>query len=50
MSRPALEVAQIFRRHGPEYREHHRLNRPQRQAMRDIEQCRSARASSRPGG
>lgn len=42
MSRPALEVAQIFRRHGPEYREHHRLNRPQRQAMRDIEQCRTA--------
>mgnify|MGYP001828822493 CR=1 FL=1 len=42
MSRPALEVAQIFRRHGPEYREHHRLSRPQRQAMRDIEQCRTA--------
>jgi hypothetical protein len=43
MSRPALEVAQIFRRHGPEYRKNHRLNRPQRQAMRDIEQCRTAR-------
>jgi hypothetical protein len=43
MSRPALEVAQIFRRHGPEYRKHHRLSRPQRQAMRDIEQCRTAR-------
>jgi hypothetical protein len=42
MSRPALEVAQIFRRHGPEYREHHRLSRPQRQAMRDIERCRTA--------
>jgi hypothetical protein len=43
MSRPALEVAQIFRRHGPEYRKHHRLSRPQRQAMRDIEQCRTSR-------
>jgi hypothetical protein len=43
MSRPALEVAQIFRRHGPEYRKQHRLSRPQRQAMRDIEQCRTAR-------
>ncbi len=42
MSRPALEVAQIFRRHGPEYRKNHRLSRPQRQAMRDIEQCRTA--------
>jgi len=42
MSRPALEVAQIFRRHGPEYGEHHRLSRPQRQAMRDIERCRTA--------
>jgi hypothetical protein len=43
MSRPALEVAQIFRRHGPEYRKNHRLSRPQRQAMRDIEQYRTAR-------
>jgi len=43
MSKPALEVAQIFRRHGPEYRKNHRLSRPQRQAMRDIEQCRTAR-------
>ncbi len=43
MSRPALEVAQIFRHHGPEYRKKHRLSRPQRQAMRDIEQCRTAR-------
>jgi hypothetical protein len=43
MSRPALEVAQIFRRHAPEYRKNHRLSRPQRQAMRDIEQCRTAR-------
>jgi hypothetical protein len=42
MSRPALEVAQIFRRHGPEYRKNHRLRRPQRQAMRDIERCRTA--------
>ena len=43
MSRPALEVAQIFRRHGPEYRKNQRLSRPQRQALRDIEQCRTAR-------
>ena len=43
MSRPALEVAQIFCRHGPEYRKNQRLSRPQRQALRDIEQCRTAR-------
>jgi hypothetical protein len=43
MSRPALEVAQIFRRHGPEYRQNHRLSRQQHQAMRDIEHCRTAR-------
>ena len=43
MTRPALEVAQIFRRHGPEYRNNHRLSRQQHQALRDIERCRTAR-------
>jgi Putative transposase/Transposase zinc-binding domain len=43
MPRPALEVAQIFRRHGPEYRKGHRLTPEQHQAMRDIERCRTAR-------
>jgi len=42
MTRPALEVAQIFRRHGPEYRQNHGLSRQQHQAMRDIERCRTA--------
>ena len=43
MSRPALEVAQIFRRHGPEYRKNHGLTPAKHQAMRDIERCRTAR-------
>jgi hypothetical protein len=43
MSRPALEVAEIFRRHGPEYRQNQGLSREQHQAMRDIEHCRTAR-------
>jgi Putative transposase/Transposase zinc-binding domain len=42
MSRPPLEVAQIFRHHGPAYRQNHGLTPGQRQAMRDIEQCRTA--------
>ena len=42
MPRPALEVAQIFRHHGPNYREDHRLSPGQHQAMRDIERCRTA--------
>ena len=42
MSRPALEVAQIFRHHGPEYRKNHRLSPEQHKAMRDIERCRTA--------
>jgi Putative transposase/Transposase zinc-binding domain len=42
MSRPALEVAQIFRRHGPDYRKNHGLSRQQHQALRDIERCRTA--------
>jgi predicted RNA-binding Zn-ribbon protein involved in translation (DUF1610 family) len=43
MSRPALEVAQIFRRHGPDYRKNHGLSPEQHQALRDIERCRTAR-------
>ena len=42
MSRPVLEVAQIFRHHGPEYRKSHRLSPGQHKAMRDIEHCRTA--------
>ena len=43
MTRPALEVAQIFRHHGPEYRKNHGLSPAQHRAMRDIERCRTAR-------
>ena len=43
MSRPALEVAQIFCHHGPDYRENHGLSPAQHRAMRDIERCRTAR-------
>jgi len=43
MPRPALEVAQIFRHHGPEFRKNHRLTPAQHQAMRDIERCRTSR-------
>jgi hypothetical protein len=42
MPRPALEVAQIFRHHGPDYRENQRLRPEQHKAMRDIERCRTA--------
>ena len=42
MSRPALEVAQIFCHHGPDYRENHGLSPAQHRAMRDIEHCRTA--------
>ena len=42
MSRPALELADIFRRHGAAYRATHRLRRPQLRAMRAIEVCRTA--------
>jgi hypothetical protein len=37
-----LEVAQIFRLYGEEYRRKHRLSRPQLRAMRAIEACRTA--------
>lgn len=44
MSRPALEVADIFRRHGEEYRKVHgeSLSPGQRRVMRAIELCRTA--------
>ncbi len=44
MVRPPLEVAEIFRRHGPEWRERHRghISLRQLKAMSAIEQCRSA--------
>jgi Transposase zinc-binding domain len=42
MARPALELADIFRRHGEAYREAHPLPRQQRRVMRAIETCRTA--------
>jgi hypothetical protein len=42
MPRPALEVADIFRRHGAAYREAHRLPFEQWRVMRAIEVCRTA--------
>ena len=42
MSRPALELADIFRQHGPAYRAAHRLRRSQLRVMRAIEVCRTA--------
>jgi hypothetical protein len=41
MNHPALEVADIFRQHGPQYREAHALSREQLRAMRAIEVCRT---------
>ena len=43
MTRPALEVAQIFRHHGPDYRENQRLSSVHHKTMRAIERCRTAR-------
>ena len=43
MTRPALEVAQIFRHHGPDYRENQHLSPVQHKTMRAIERCRTAR-------
>ena len=40
--RPRLEVADIFRAHGEEYRETHALTEQQRKVMRAIETCRTA--------
>ena len=42
MSRPALEVADIFRQHGAAYREAHPLSYEQLRVMRAIEVCRTA--------
>ena len=44
MSSLPLEVADIFRQHGPEYRERHgtSMSREQHRAMRAIETCRTA--------
>jgi hypothetical protein len=42
MARPALELADIFRRHGEAYRRAHPLPRQQRRVMRAIETCRTA--------
>jgi len=44
MSRPKLEVADIFRAHGPAYRHEHagHLNLPQLKVMSAIEACRTA--------
>jgi hypothetical protein len=42
--RPSLEVADIFRRYGPQYRQTHAssLFQAQRRVMRSIEACRTA--------
>jgi hypothetical protein len=42
MPRPALELADIFRRDGAAYRQEHRLTREQLRVMRAIEICRTA--------
>ncbi len=39
--RPHLEVADIFRSHGQDYRKEHSLTTEQLKAMRDIQQCRT---------
>ena len=48
MPRPKLEVADIFRAHGPAYRREHagHLNLPQLKVMSAVEACRTAT----PGG
>jgi hypothetical protein len=44
MTTPRLEVADIFRRYGPEFLEQSggRLSREQRRVLRDVSQCRTA--------
>jgi hypothetical protein len=42
MPRPALEVADIFRQHGADYRKAHQLPYEQLRVMRAIEVCRTA--------
>ena len=41
MNRPAVEVADIFRRHGRQYRQTQPLSEQQLRAMRAIEICRT---------
>ena len=41
MPRPDLELADIFRQHGPAYRQAHDLPWPQQHLMQAIEQCRT---------
>src|SRR5437867_4664418 len=42
LERPPLEVADILRLHGNEYRRHHNLSARQRKVVKNIEQCRTA--------
>jgi hypothetical protein len=42
MPRPTLEVADIFRQHGADYRKAHKLSYEQLRVMRAIEVCRTA--------
>jgi hypothetical protein len=42
MPRPPLEVADIFRQHGPAFRATHSLSPEQRRVMRAIEACRTS--------
>ena len=41
MSRPSLEIADIFRKYGPEYRQKHRLSFAQHAVLNAIENCRT---------
>lgn len=43
MPRPSVELADIFRQHGEEYRQSYSPSPEQLRVMRDIEQCRTAR-------
>ena len=40
--RPLLEIAEIFREHGPRFRQTHALTAEQRKVMWAIENCRTA--------
>jgi len=40
-TRPPIEVADVFRAHGEDYRQHHGLTPDQLEVMRDIETCRT---------
>jgi predicted Zn-ribbon and HTH transcriptional regulator len=41
-TRPSLEVMEIFRLHGEEYKKHYPLSLEQRKTMADILRCRTA--------